>query len=179
MHILDYQEDGNLSSFKVFFNHLSEANRFRRILFEEIPTLAVDHVQITLNTTNLSDEYLAHRISSIPFIRNGHSEGYLRLKVKCGDTPQIILGRDLQGTIRPVNEEILILKMRPGQEVDLHVHLTLNTGKEHTRWSPISIFSWTKVGYCYHIQIETHGMMSSQEILREAIRIYQSAKEKY
>ena len=39
--------------------------------------------------------------------------------------------------IRPEHEDILVAKMRPGQEIDLEVHCVKGIGKEHTKWSPV------------------------------------------
>ncbi len=42
------------------------ANAFRRILLSEIPTMAIEQVWITNNTSIIQDEVLAHRFGLIP-----------------------------------------------------------------------------------------------------------------
>ncbi|KAI0988861.1 hypothetical protein GJ496_007556 [Pomphorhynchus laevis] len=42
------------------------ANAFRRIMLSEVPTMAIDKVLITNNTSVIPDEVLAHRLGLIP-----------------------------------------------------------------------------------------------------------------
>lgn len=47
---------------------MSFANSLRRVMITDIPTLAIDMVEVQSNTTPLPDEMLAHRLGMIPLI---------------------------------------------------------------------------------------------------------------
>lgn len=53
-------------SFVLRGSELAMANAVRRMMIAEVPTLAIDSVEIFRNTTVLTDEFLAHRLGLIP-----------------------------------------------------------------------------------------------------------------
>ena len=38
---------------------------------------------------------------------------------------------------RPVQDDILLAKLRPGQEIECELYCTLGKGAEHAKWQPV------------------------------------------
>jgi len=95
----------------------------------------------------------------------------LRLEVKCEENPDAAPGetdptklykhahvyaRDIEfcpvgrqhkyfsgeNAIRPVNPDILIAKLRPGQEISLSMHMHKGVGSDHAKFSPVATASY-------------------------------------
>lgn len=47
-----------------------------------------------------------------------------------------------EGTIRPVDDDILITLLRPGQEIDVLLHCVKGIGKDHAKFSPVTTASY-------------------------------------
>ncbi|KAJ5899626.1 DNA-directed RNA polymerase I and III subunit RPAC1 [Penicillium taxi] len=56
-----------------------------------------------------------------------------------GRQPEFFSG---DGAIQPVNPDILIAKMRPGQKIDLEAHCTKGIGADHAKYSPVATASY-------------------------------------
>lgn len=64
--IIDLKDD--FMEFMLSDTDASVANALRRTIIADIPTLAIDLVEIENNTSVLTDEFLAHRLGLIPLV---------------------------------------------------------------------------------------------------------------
>jgi len=129
------------------------ANSFRRTMIGEVPTLAIEDVNIYDNNSALFDEVLAHRLGLIP-LKTDLSAYVRQDKCSCGgegcsnccatytlsvEGPRMVYSRDLipqDPDAAPVNDNIPIVKLTEGQKVVLEARAVLNIGLEHSKWQP-------------------------------------------
>lgn len=57
-----------ISEFVLSDTDPSMANALRRAMMSDVPTIAIDLVEIENNTTCLNDEFIAHRLGLIPLV---------------------------------------------------------------------------------------------------------------
>lgn len=146
---------------------ISVANAIRRVIIAEVPTIAVDLVEIENNTTVLNDEFIAHRLGLIPLIsdfahhmkrpfevtdENDLTDVTLSLDVKCKqDTTMYVTTDDLMldpmySQVKPTNyrdsevgeKPIVLVKMRKNQELKLRAIARKGIGKDHAKWIPVA-----------------------------------------
>lgn len=127
-------------------------NALRRICMVEVPTMAVEKVEIYRNDSKIFDEVLAHRLGLIPLKTDPESiiphdecdcddhcprcSVSLLLKEK---GPKTVYSGDLtsqDSKIVPVHDTIPILKLRDDEEVELEAIAQLGIGLEHAKWQP-------------------------------------------
>jgi len=142
---------------------LSLANSMRRIMYAEVPTMAIDNVQIISNTSILSDEFISHRLGLIPMNSatvsnfNYHKDcGCLthcnqcsvtmHLNVVCEEDTLAVTSMDLMSesdAVYPISMKdddrgVSIVKLGKGQELKLKCIARKGIGKEHAKWNPVS-----------------------------------------
>ena len=128
------------TSDKIIFSekiNYSLANAIRRFV-NEIPTLAIDEVEIIRNDSALYDETLAHRIALVPLKQiKSKKEAVLKLQVKKEGT---IHSSEIKGELEPVYPNIPLVILNKGQEIEMICYARLGKGKEHAKFSPGVIF---------------------------------------
>jgi len=59
------------------------ANALRRTIISEVPTMAIEMVQVAENTSPLNDEFIAHRLGLIPLCSDNVDEFSYQNVCKC------------------------------------------------------------------------------------------------
>ena len=113
-------------------------NSIRRSV-EEIPTLAIDEVEITKNDSALYDEVLAHRIGLVPLKNEGKSKTTATLSLKKVG-PSTVYSGDFKGDVKIVYVSIPLTILEKDQEIELIATATIGTGLEHTKHVPGLIY---------------------------------------
>lgn len=76
----------------------------------------------------------------------GQPSGMVHDKVVSGDMKWLPHGKQekvfAQNRPAPVDSDILIAKMRPGQTIDLEAHCVKGIGSDHAKWSPVATASY-------------------------------------
>lgn len=133
------------------------ANSLRRAAIGEVPTMAVDEIEVIENESPLYDEIIAHRLAMIPL--KTPVRGYvLPDECRCGgkgcqkctvemsleaEGPTIVKSGDIQSSdkeVVPVSDEIPIVELRSGQRLKLNIYARLGLGKNHAKWIPGLVF---------------------------------------
>jgi len=149
-------------TFSLTGTDISVANALRRVMISEVPTIAIDLVEIQVNSTVLNDEFIAHRLGLLPLnsvsvsemeysrdcqCATGCSKCTLKyiLDVTCKtDQGMSVTSNDLKPidhNVYPViNEQDgaqnLIVKLRKGQSLKLIAIAKKGVGMEHAKWNP-------------------------------------------
>ncbi|MCM8782725.1 MAG: DNA-directed RNA polymerase subunit D [Candidatus Omnitrophica bacterium] len=137
------------------------ANALRRSI-SEIPTLAIDEVEIFKNDSALYDEVLAHRLGLIPLKTEKSMSHKTKIDFKLSKKgPCTVYAEDLSGPADIIYPKIPITLLGEDHKLELVATARLGTGREHTKHTP---------GLCYYRRLLE--VKSSPEI----DKLVQSAK---
>lgn len=133
------------------------ANAIRRIAMFEVPTLAIEDVYFSQNSSVLYDEIVAHRLGLIVLKTDLKSynlpeectcKGKFCAKCSVKGTlkakgPVTVYAEDLKfkdPSVKAIYPKTVIVKLTEGQDIELEFTAVLGIGKEHTKWSSCHIY---------------------------------------
>ena len=131
----------------------SFVNSLRRLIMDEVPTMAIEDVEFRKNDSILYDEMVAHRLGLVPLTtdlssydlppadalpgeRGARYEVDLILKTKASGFIDAGKMKSNDPKIVPAFEKIPITFLTEGQELEFIAKAILGKGKEHSKWSP-------------------------------------------
>ena len=162
-------------------------NSIRRIIMDEVPTFAIEDVEVVKNGSPLYDETVAQRLGLVP-IKTDLTSYEFKSKCKCGgigcamcevkmSLKQSEDGYVYSGSIRsddpqivPIDEKIPITKLFNGNILELNLKAILGQGKEHVKWSP-AIAYINDDGKTVNLIVEPYGQLDAKTIYNKAIDI--------
>lgn len=112
------------------------ANAIRRSL-SEIPTLAIDEVEIYKNDSALYDEVLANRLGQIPLKTDKSMSSKTKVNFKLSKKgPCTVYAEDLEGPVEIINPKIPLTVLGENHKLELLATATLGIGREHAKHVP-------------------------------------------
>lgn len=145
-------------------------NAIRRSV-EEIPTLAIDEVEIFKNGSALYDEVLAHRIGLVPLRNEGKisskSTGTLSLK-KIG--PGTVYSGDFKGDLKVVYDSIPLTILEKDHDLELTAYASIGTGIDHAKHVPGLVY------YRNLFEVKS-GNVKIDSIVQESLGLIKSEKK--
>lgn len=169
-------------------------NALRRLSISQVPTFAIDDVVVLENSSVMHDEAIAHRLGLIPlrtdlerFVMPHNCDCnstlgcskcrvLLVLDAESQDKTKVITSADLiseDDVVKPVNSEIPIVSLAPGQKLKFEAYARLGTGKSHAKWQPtsVAVVKDSKKEEDSILVIESNGALTPEEIVIEAAKI--------
>lgn len=193
-HKLSEQHAEEYIEFSVHNVDNSLANGLRRVLLAEVPLLAIDSVDVHVNTSVFHDEMLVHRLGLIPLASEyaehmsmphecdcGGEEGCEHcliegeLKVRCmADqhsravyTTDLLIKNQMIHNVRPVcrnDRGIWLFTLGRGQEVDFTFKIRKGIAKVHSRFMAVSTVA---MQYLMDIRLNESGFATLTPELRQ------------
>lgn len=131
----------------------SLANAIRRSA-SEVPTLAIDEVEVFKNDSAIYDEMLAHRLGLVPLKTEKGMSAKTKIDLKLSKAgPCTVYSSDLQGNAEVVEGKIPITLLGNGHKLELVATAILGKGTEHAKYI---------AGICYYRHMQ--DVVSSPDI---------------
>lgn len=147
------------------------ANALRRIMISEIPILAIESVDFSINDSVLYDEVLSHRLGLIPLIfdlkkfhfKDEHEKGktcslcevVFAINKK---GPCMVYSKDMKSSnpaVKPLYDDIPIVELFENQKLKLEASASLGLGKDHARYQAANTF------YRYYPMVKLTGKLNN------------------
>lgn len=172
------------------------ANALRRIMIFEVPTMAIEWVDIKKNDSALYDEILAHRLGLIPLSYNRKvyklpeeaenidnvkdSTLYCKLVLKKGG-PCMVYSSDLKSedeSVKPIYPNIPIVQLLEGQEIELVAYARLGYGKENIKWQG-AVVGYSMENDKVTFEVESCSGLKPEEIVEISLEVLEKKLKEF
>ena len=154
-------------------------NTLRRLMIDEVPTMAIEDVEFQKNNSILYDETIAHRLGLITLKTDlksynlpdkckcegkGCNRCQLKMVIKPSNKVGIVYASEIKSkdpAVKPVYGNTPIVKLLKGQSIELEATAVLGRGKQHTKWVPCHVY------YKYKPIVEITGEVKNPEAIIE------------
>lgn len=147
------------------------ANELRRAMISDVPTLAIDTIDIEINESVLHDEMLVHRLGLVVIKSDVLSNIKMEMDVTC-ENDYLDVTSDMLISKSQILPGILIVRLYKGERIKLKATARKGTGREHAKWSPVAAIHY-EVKYLndktleISFGIESVGSLKPSEILEQ------------
>ncbi len=127
---------------------LNYVNAIRRYIMSEMPTLAIEDVVVVENSSLIYDEIIAHRLGLVPlktpkkYLEQEGVQLMMVLDAKAEGGTRTVYSGELVSVedkeVYPISTEIPLLKLTKGQSIKIEAYAKLGSGKNHSKFSPVS-----------------------------------------
>ena len=166
-------------SFKIKGVNFAFVNALRRAALTEIPTLAIEEVRITKNSSPLYDQVLAHRLGLLPWIyddelfEKGRTRNFVFVLKAKG--PKKVSAKDVvpPNGITAKYPDALLFPLTEGEEVELEADAIFGTGKDHAKWQAAVVGYEQEKEDEFTFTIESISGYAPKEIMDKAVKTLQ------
>ena len=132
-------------------------NTLRRLIIDQVPTMAIEEVEFEKNNSILYDETIAHRLGLMPLKTDlksynipskckcegkGCNRCQLKLVLKTAKIGTIYASelKSKDPAVKPVFSETPIVKLLKGQSLEFEATAVLGSGSQHVKFCPGHVF---------------------------------------
>lgn len=180
--------DGNTAIFEFKKTHNTIVNSIRRVILDEVPTFAIEDVEVVINGSPLYDETIAHRLGLLP-IKTDLKSYYFKQSCSCGGIGcalcevKMFLKQEGEGYVNsgsiksddpaiiPVHNNIPVTKLFGDNKLELNLKAILGVGREHAKWAPAHVYLKDTDSNSVELVVEPFGQLEAKEIYNKSIDI--------
>jgi len=166
------------------------ANELRRIMMSEVPTMAIEWVDFKKNDSVVNDELLSNRLGQIPltFDQKAYElpeeckcegKGCSRCQVEMvlkKKGPGMIYSGDLKTKakdVKPVFDNIPIVELFEGEELQFEAIAQLGKGKTHAKWQGV-VVGYKQDKDVFTFTVESVCGLPTEDVISTAAEVFEN-----